>query len=678
MGTQTPKAASTRSSFGPHHRYASRSNAIDVDSRDTPASPWHSSITCSEGHIVEGRHSAEQTIRAYTSEEIVSRDGCSHSPPLLYHPSIPEELADLIRVMIPEQEGVRLSGEELAEQFLEASDVPPVTKQSLSELDIQSIITNIKLRHDVNFDRDLSFRPNLDGIKGQEKERSSDKYWMALVAELVLYNRLFQGTPPISQDTLAAFTSHAQRRIPKLFETVRDVLKSLVPDRDHSRVDEHLDVPMLMQAIERGVCDLVRLAEWMAQLLKEHCAPMRDGWVDDMVASTREGVVEHNLEKIVGGLKGLFGILEAMKLDVANHQIRNLKTLLIDDTVNFEKHYHLDRLVNGRARVNINIAQSWFADAVEEIGPQCLPRPKAGPCFQLEIFTRAVVATSFGRDGRSDFPDTFFLDHDRLGALKAEVDDLVMFEVCMDMFIALARQFGYDGHLSLAIDQQLRTAIAAIMAEAAGHGRQQWMMNSEALSLEILRQASCLVGQSPTFSFDRMADVNRNLRALFMRRSAYHAARLEAALLPQILGSVDRHSTSSPMDLFTSLVPLSLFPSLPPLPTLSRPSTSDTFDFTHLHPETAKLTDLINRLTHIILLHWRVWGPIAYLQDDEPQHSSAASSPDASMTPSPIPQAQSRSPPNAEQEASLPTTMRTGETMDPGQETHVAHQSLPQ
>jgi hypothetical protein len=349
---------------------------------------------------------------------------------------------------------------------------------------------------------------------------------------------------------------------------------------------------------------------------------------------------------------------------------------LIEDTVNFENHYHLDRLVYGRARVNINTAQNWFADAIEEFGPQCSLRPRAGPCFELEVFTRAVVAISFGRDGRSDFPETFFLDQDRLRTLKAEVDDLVMFEVCMDMFIALARRFGYEGPVSLAIGQQIRASIFAIMGDAAGQGPQQWVMNSEALSLEILRHTSRIAGRLSTYSFDSMAEANHNLRVLFACRSAYHAARLEASLLPQILANVDRHSTSSPTELFTNLVSIS--PSMPPLPTWARTSITDTVAFDHLHPETAKLTDLANRITHIILLHWRVWGPIAYVQDDESRHLSGTSSIATSVASSPVSPLQRLSPPNTDQETSLPTSMRTGETLEPGQETHVAHQSLPQ
>jgi hypothetical protein len=245
------------------------------------------------------------------------------------------------------------------------------------------------------------------------------------------------------------------------------------------------------------------------------------------------------------------------------------------------------------------------------------------------------------------------------------------------MFIALARQFEYKGPISLVIGQQLRAAISDIMGHAAGHGLQQWMINSEALSLEILRQASRIVGRPATYSFDLMAEANHNLRVLFVRKSAYHAQRLEDSLLPQILSNVDRHSASSPMELFTNLVSIS--PSMPPLPKLSRSSVSDTFAFAHLHPETAKLTDLANRITHIILLHWRVWGPIAYVVDDESHHSSVTSPTDASVASSPSPQSQPRpSLSNTDQETSVPTSMRTGETLDSGQDTHVAHQSLPQ
>lgn len=43
---------------------------------------------------------------------------------------------------------------------------PPVTKATMSELDVSKIIHNPKLRHDVNFDPELHFPPDVDGERG--------------------------------------------------------------------------------------------------------------------------------------------------------------------------------------------------------------------------------------------------------------------------------------------------------------------------------------------------------------------------------------------------------------------------------------------------------------------------------------------------------------------------------
>ena len=310
MGTQTPKAAGSNPSTlrATEHAYAVRP-AVERK-RTASVSSWHGSLASREAPPPEERQHAGHDKRRREQYAVQSSQSPSSLPTRT--PNIPEQLAELLVTMIPGSEG-----EELAEAFCEGSDLPPITRQSLSELDIQNIITNIRLRHDVNFDRDLSFRPNLDGAKGQEKVKAAQRYWRALVAELELYNRLFRGTPPLLEmDTSdwPAIVRHAERRIPKIFQTIQDVLKSLVPDHDHSRVDEHLDVEMLMQQIERGICDLVGLSEWMACLLKEHCAPMRDQWVDKMVSYTRTGVTQNKSDSIVKGLCELLGIFESMKL----------------------------------------------------------------------------------------------------------------------------------------------------------------------------------------------------------------------------------------------------------------------------------------------------------------------------------------------------------------------------
>ncbi len=213
---------------------------------------------------------------------------------------------------------------ELKAVMKSASLHPPVTKQSLSELDINRVISNIKLRHDVNFDRELHFRPNLDGEKGRRKLEQADGYWKALVAEFVMC--LSANEPPPSlrrhyHNVVAALQEQPKtnlgdipKRIPLMFGTISDILKTLVPLHHHSMIDERLDLPILMQQINKGLCDFTGLSRWLAGLLKAHCAPMRDEWVENMEEQIGRGVKQADLGAIVEGLKLLFGILETMKL----------------------------------------------------------------------------------------------------------------------------------------------------------------------------------------------------------------------------------------------------------------------------------------------------------------------------------------------------------------------------
>ncbi|KAF2692160.1 hypothetical protein K458DRAFT_285704 [Lentithecium fluviatile CBS 122367] len=580
---------------------------MDVDAPvcvDAPGSGCYRDILSTEGASHQGSHGrlSRRCLGHKDSRPSSASSTCSKER------DIPETLANLLMDMLPEE------GPELGDAFLCAADLPPVTKQSLGELDIQSIINNIKLRHDVNFDANLSFRPNMDGPKGQQKQRQSQQYWRALVAELELYVRLFRGTPSLwdsGRVDRSVIVQHAERRLPKLFETIHEVLKSLVPDRDHARVDEHLDVPMLMQEIERGVCDMVKLAEWVACLLKEHCAPMRDVLVNKMVDRVREGVAKNTSGLIVNGLAELFGILEAMKLDVANHQIRNLKTLLIEDTVNFENFYHLDRLVSGRARVDRNAAQKWWTCAVTEFQHHCTSPPHR---FKLEIFIRAVVASLFTRSARRELPDTFYLDKDRLRTLKSEIDDLIHFEICFDLFAQLLQEFEYNGPVSQATRHQLQSALSAIVGEGVPYLNPSWFHHSGPLSLEIYRQASVLAGRSPFHNLDYLQKARYYLRNLFETTFATHASALEATILPQILACATKHFYSSPSELFNSLVLPTPTPPPPPHSFVPiRIASPDTLSPSHAD----KLNDLTNRITHIVLLHWRIWDPIAYVKDDE-------------------------------------------------------------
>ena len=104
------------------------------------------------------------------------------------------------------------------------------------------------------------------------------------------------------------------QKLPVLFKTMKDILLTLVPKSDQQEVEDSLDSPLLMQQLEHGVLDFKKLASWLASVLKAHCAPMRDSWVEQMVQRISYGVDTGRTHAFVDGLKIVFGILEAMKL----------------------------------------------------------------------------------------------------------------------------------------------------------------------------------------------------------------------------------------------------------------------------------------------------------------------------------------------------------------------------
>lgn len=183
---------------------------------------------------------------------------------------------------------------------------PPVTVQTLQELELRRVINNSKLRHDINFDPHLHFRPNTDGIRGQRKRREADAYWNALHEEFKLCSEVSQRA-----------SWNPERVIPRIFRVlceVRDILRTLVPDRDMEIINETLDVTLLMQQIRQSSLDYTQMAMWLSGILKSHCAPMRDAWVDEMAVQFRVASQMDDLGPLVDGIRMLFGILEAMKL----------------------------------------------------------------------------------------------------------------------------------------------------------------------------------------------------------------------------------------------------------------------------------------------------------------------------------------------------------------------------
>ncbi|KAJ8123428.1 hypothetical protein ONZ43_g620 [Nemania bipapillata] len=160
------------------------------------------------------------------------------------------------------------------------------------------------LRYDINFDADLHFRPNIDGIKGRRKHDDAEKFWAILHKELQEF----------AKESGPSNRGYSGSSIRIRLKHIKQVLLTVAGKEDREMVDNVLDVDLITQQIMRGVADLGKLAEWLRYTLKQNCAPRRDETIDmacDVLKS-------NNNEALVSGLSFLRRVLMSMEMDLHN------------------------------------------------------------------------------------------------------------------------------------------------------------------------------------------------------------------------------------------------------------------------------------------------------------------------------------------------------------------------
>ncbi len=121
---------------------------------------------------------------------------------------------------------------------------------------------------------------------------------------------------------------------------------------------------------------------------------------------------------------------------MANHQIRCLRPLLIEDTVHFEQKFFMKKIASGR--VDIAGAHSWFrrASSLPDVAPLDASMNSQGNTWD---FIKALVNLTL--PSKSEIvPHTFLFDEERLIKLRSDMLDLINLEICMHLYRNLEAQ----------------------------------------------------------------------------------------------------------------------------------------------------------------------------------------------------------------------------------------------
>ncbi|AET40068.1 Sok1p Ecym_5307 [Eremothecium cymbalariae DBVPG len=357
--------------------------------------------------------------------------------------------------------------------------LPPINLQCLREIDLSEIVKNPQLRHDIVFDPLLQFRPNLDGERGIKKRQIADKYWADVENEIFVYNQR------------AEVFDYKHTRLVPLFDTLKDVLVTIVPQKEISTVENVLDTKLLIQELLKGSLIMTNLSDWLAQLFKHHCAPMRDPWVDGMQNKFREAQEEKSVVKLVEALKLVFQILEAMKLDIANHQIRILRPALLSNAVEFEKQY-FQSLMSSQ-QVNLKSSLKWFKDKYNESFRNGFFRPDQVPktpdIYRLCI--KSIISLLSCRKMVREYPTSLSFDHARLILLRADIRQAVCLLVCKLLFKQLVAndttidRAAKEYVISNYSNRRLKEEIVSIITDE--HGNCRWTKNTISIAIHICK-----------------------------------------------------------------------------------------------------------------------------------------------------------------------------------------------
>lgn len=530
---------------------------------------------------------------------------------------------------------------------------PPITKHTLSELDVAKIIHNSKLRHDINFDPDLHFRPNVEGDKGKKKQERSDSFWRTLKDQLTLF--------VMDRDGFYSQCGDGDHWcLPVLLKTIKEILETLVPQRDREFLDEGLNVGLLMQQFHRGVLDLEKLAEWLSGVLKSHCAPMRDEEVDTMLHMVKAGNRDSDIAKLVLGMRELLSVLEHMKLDVANHQIRCLRPLLIQDTIHFEQRYFYKKL--DYSRMSIEGSTSWYQNAKQRYSSNA-PRSFGEMSVLFEGLSRLVLPSGAG----SRIPETFQLDHERLLKLRADMLDAINLDICMRLYHDLERVARYSSSAQLACaqdDEGSRTSSRILSTDfnlgaAASGSRPSSLVFSSAGSDSSSPRSSLVmpaylapdnneaknkaqnlysslvallytaphasdqttrwqtIAPSMAIQIFRYTDAPSGMLAIFEEKLMSSLCQFDSQLYQEAEQSFHQRlleELSNKVYEYKGLSAVSLYSSASEKrmnPGSSKPR--DFYECLRDGQEEGALDDVATRLAHVGILHWRVWAGLAYL-----------------------------------------------------------------
>jgi len=268
--------------------------------------------------------------------------------------------------------------------------LPPITRFTLEELDIDHVLTNWKTRHDLVFDPDLTFKPNSTGTRGAAQRELREEFWKSIKLE----------------DT---------DKILLLINEVKAIICEIVtwPEHRLQQIDEVVDIALIEQQIKSKTYNPAGTLQAFLGWIKDICAPIRDAEIDELLNKVSAG-------QFLEALEGLFNVCENIKLDIVNNGLRNYRHWVVQEAPSFElREFH--RAIQ-RGHSSLMKTTYWLCQVLppcKDANPTFTPKEVFYTCFVDLV--RAYSTTVEGL-----LPETFELDAGRIRSFYSSWEDIAI------------------------------------------------------------------------------------------------------------------------------------------------------------------------------------------------------------------------------------------------------------
>eukprot|EP00834_Sanchytrium_tribonematis_P004437 NODE_219_length_12440_cov_2.445588.p1 type:complete len:637 gc:universal NODE_219_length_12440_cov_2.445588:6108-4198(-) len=310
--------------------------------------------------------------------------------------------------------------------------MPPISRFTLRELDVTEIYSNMQLRHDLIFDQDLQFRPNTEGEKGSVKSIRATQYWNQIEKEIFAVNN----------------NSGEFVRMPILIREIKEIMLEMFPDAEDVEAElKSWDVDAIVERLSDDMDNGVPYIFSLAKIMHIYCAPCRDELIDDMVAL-------YQARFHVDALNKCLAILEHMRLDFANHNLRKLRPLIALRAPEFEWRYFKQQLETNQ--ISTVLTKNWIKQSLNDFKLEKLDKSNFYDFAIMKIITNSYMCETF-----QGLPETFRFDQIRLNQLHNDWQDISIMNTLLILFKQFASRKCTTEHL-----QKLKKILWLILNDA--------------------------------------------------------------------------------------------------------------------------------------------------------------------------------------------------------------------